>query len=45
MAAQLRQRLPLRASVGIMGHNCYEWFVADFACLWAGLCSVPRCSS
>ena len=41
VAASLRQRLPPDAYVGIMGHNCYEWFIADFACLWAGLCSVP----
>ena len=41
VAASLRQRLPPDAYVGIMGHNCYEWFVADLACLWAGLCSVP----
>ena len=41
VAALLRQRLPPDAYVGIMGHNCYEWFIADFACLWAGLCSVP----
>ena len=40
-AAWLRQKLRSDAHVGIMGHNCYEWFVADLACLWAGLCSVP----
>ena len=45
VAASLRQRLPPDAYVGIMGHNCYEWFIADFACLWAGLCSVPLSES
>ena len=40
--AQAFQRT-LRAGehVGICGHNCYEWFLCDFACLWAGLCTVP----
>ena len=40
--AQAFQRT-LRAGehVGICGHNCYEWFLCDFACLWTGLCTVP----
>jgi long-subunit acyl-CoA synthetase (AMP-forming) len=33
--------LPSGAVVGIMGRNCYEWFLADFSCMRAGLTSVP----
>ena len=29
------------ANICICGPNCYSWFVADFACQWAGLASVP----
>lgn len=32
-------------TVGIIGDNSYEWFVADFACLWSGVASVPLSSA
>ena len=41
LGRELQRLLPPGTHVGIVGHNCYEWFLADFACLWAGFPSVP----
>ena len=41
VGAALVSLLPPGAMVGIIGANCYGWFLVDFACVWAGMASVP----
>ena len=41
VASALASIVDVGDRVGILGENCYDWFVADFACLWAGAASVP----
>ena len=45
VAAPLSARTARNCLVGIIGENCYDWYVADFACLWAGVASVPLSSA
>jgi acyl-CoA synthetase (AMP-forming)/AMP-acid ligase II len=44
-AARLAESIPPGTSVGICAANSFEWFVADFACLWAGLVTMPLSES
>eukprot|EP00929_Paragymnodinium_shiwhaense_P080870 TRINITY_DN42216_c0_g1_i1.p1 TRINITY_DN42216_c0_g1~~TRINITY_DN42216_c0_g1_i1.p1 ORF type:complete len:1024 (-),score=167.95 TRINITY_DN42216_c0_g1_i1:276-3347(-) len=37
----LQSRLPAGSLIGIIGSNSLDWFTADFACLWAGMGTVP----
>eukprot|EP00930_Biecheleria_cincta_P024979 TRINITY_DN17828_c0_g1_i1.p1 TRINITY_DN17828_c0_g1~~TRINITY_DN17828_c0_g1_i1.p1 ORF type:complete len:1008 (+),score=160.29 TRINITY_DN17828_c0_g1_i1:47-3025(+) len=41
LSLALAARVPAESMVGIIGANSLAWFTVDFACLWAGLATVP----